>query len=307
MKKTLSLILSLLLLLCALTPALAEAPQRIVVLPVWAAEMLLDAVGPERIVGLSAYCDDPTVTYAVDQAALVEGRVASNNAEGILMLSPDLVVLDTFNDYDGSLTRTLTEAGLPVLTLESPTDYEQIMDRLTQLGEATETEAEAQALVADMRSRLETLSERVADIPEDQRVTMIYYEDAYDQSGNSAGMLCAYGPGSTVDAIARAAGTVNVCDAPNYSSISKETLVTEWKPQMILVASSFYDESFVAHDDGGQGLISAILSDETLSSLPAVQEERVYAIDDRARSATSHYMVEAAERLCELAYPELYE
>lgn len=72
-----------------------EAPQKIVVLPVWAAEITLDLVSTERVVGLSSYMDAPVTTALADKAAKVEKRVSSE-AEAILGLSPDFVVLDTF-------------------------------------------------------------------------------------------------------------------------------------------------------------------------------------------------------------------
>lgn len=92
-----------------------EAPKKIVVLPVWAAEMTLDLVDTGRVAGLSSYMDSSVTTALADTAKKVEKRVASE-AEAILGLTPDLVVLDTFNDADGSLAKTMTDAGVTVLT-----------------------------------------------------------------------------------------------------------------------------------------------------------------------------------------------
>lgn len=72
---------------------LESAPQRIVALPVWAGEMLLDMVETERIVGLSAWGDDPLISATADKAAQVKARVASSDLESLIALSPDLVVL----------------------------------------------------------------------------------------------------------------------------------------------------------------------------------------------------------------------
>jgi hypothetical protein len=41
------------------------------------------------------------------------------------------VILDTFNDYDGSLSKTLSEAGITVLSMVSPVDFDQIKAAVT--------------------------------------------------------------------------------------------------------------------------------------------------------------------------------
>lgn len=330
MKKMLSLLVALLLCMAAL-PAMAtdEAPQRIVSQPVWSTEILLEMVGPERLIGISSYCDNPAVTYVAEEstsvgiiggadgptaiyvtegasAAQVPNRVSSNNAEGILTLSPDLVVMDTFSDWDGALTQTLKDAGINVVQLESPTDFEAVMHRITDLGEVTGEAKQADIMVEAISDRLNAVAKKLQGLTDAERVPVMYYEDMYDATGNSAGLLCAYGPGSTFDAIAAAAGCLNVCDAENYSPISKETLLVEWKPEMLIVSSSYMDENYVMHADGGEQLIAAILADDTLQELPAVKDGKVYAIDDRARSSTSQYMVLAVEELAKLAYPDRF-
>ena len=86
-------------------------PQSIIVTNVWAAEMLLDLVDASRIKGLSAWGDDPVLSATAEKAKAVAARVQTGEPEGIVALKPDLVIIDTFSDPDGSLTKTLTDAG----------------------------------------------------------------------------------------------------------------------------------------------------------------------------------------------------
>lgn len=141
-----------------------EAPKKIVVLPVWAAEMTLDLVDTGRVAGLSSYMDSSVTTALADTAKKVEKRVASE-AEAILGLTPDLVVLDTFNDADGSLAKTLTDAGVTVLTLASPVTYEEITDRLTTLSKALFAADKGDKLVSDMQAKLDAVKAKVKDVP----------------------------------------------------------------------------------------------------------------------------------------------
>ena len=286
---------------------IAGEPQRIVALPVWAGEMLLDMVGADRIAGLSAWGDDPLISATAQQAAAVEARVASSDLEGMIALAPDLVVLDTFSDYDGSMTRTLRDAGVSVLTLNSPTTFEDVEACLLTLGEATGAQASAGQIVEDMRAELSAVAQIVAAVPEDARARAMYYEDYYDATGASAGMLCAYGAGSTFQALCDAAGVVNVCDAPLYSAVSKEKVVGEWQPGLLVVPGITYGADFSAVFDGGEAAKAGILADETLAGLPAVKDGRIVALTECYRSSTSQYMVKAVRELAQAAYPELFE
>lgn len=320
MKKLSALVLTLLLLL---TPTLLmaatvtdaygniitidAAPERIVTLPVWAEEMLLDMVDVSRIAGVSVWGDDPVISATADKAADVAARVSSSDLEGILSLAPDLVIIDTFTDYDGSITKTLNDAGIAVLAIASPTDFDSIRAALGTIGEAVFATEDAQLLVDQMDETLAAIAQTLEGLSEDERVTAMFYEDYYDPSGASAGMLCAYGEDSTFNALCDAAFVVNVCDAPLYSAVSKEKIVGEWKPSMLIVPGISYDADFSTIDDGGETARAGILADETLAALPAVADENIIALSECFRSSTSHYMADGAYELAEAAYPSLFE
>lgn len=287
--------------------AIESEPETIISLPVWATEILLDMVGTDRIVGISVYNDASAISANSDKAALVENRVASNNPEGIVALGPDLVILDTFNDYDGSLTKTLTEAGIVVLCMSSPIDFDQIKDSITTLAKACGTVDEGDAMISDIDAILNEVSQKTSTLSEEEKLSVMYYEDYYDQSGANAGMLCAYGQYSPFDTIAAAAGLVNVCDLDTYSPVDREVVVGEWKPEVLVVPSLLYDENFNAYDDGGASIIAAIKADSMLADLPAIVSDRIFAIPAKYAGSTSHYMAKAVEELAKAAYPELFE
>lgn len=279
-------------------------PQAIVATNVWAGEMLLDLVEPERIKALSAWGDDPVLSSTAGLAAAVETRVNTQEPEGIVAVQPDLVVLDTFSDADGSLTRTLTDANITVLQLASPTDFEQIKAAIATLAKAVGEDEKGAGLIADIDATLAAVNQHLAGLSDEEKLKVMYYEDYYDPSGSSAGMLAAYGAGSPFEAIALAAGLINVCDVQNYSAVSKEKVVGEWKPDILIVPAITYGSDFKAIDDGGASIIEAIKADEIMQTLPAVQNSRVFALTEKYRGSTSHYMVKAVEELAKLAYPD---
>jgi iron complex transport system substrate-binding protein len=282
-------------------------PQSIIVTNVWGAEMLFGLVESSRIKGLSAWGDDPAISAAAEQAKAVTARVKTGDPEGIIALKPDLVILDTFSDPDGSLTQTLTGAGAVVLQMQSPTTFDQIRQAISVIAAAVGESAKGRALIAEMDATLQTVAAKLAGLTDSERKTVLYYEDYYDQSGSNAGMLAAYGKESPFEAIATAAGLVNVCNAATYSAISKEMVVGEWKPDLLIVPAITYTADFKAIDDQGASLIAAIRADKLLQTLPAVQNGQIFALTEKYRGSTSQYMAMAVAELAAKAYPDLFK
>lgn len=285
---------------------ISKAPQSIVITNVWAAEMLFELVDVSRIKGLSAWSDQAAMSAAADKAKAVKARVSTQRAEEIVTLMPDLVIIDSFSDPDGALAKTLKGAGAAVLSMQSPTDFVMIAAAIRTLAKAVGAPEKGEALVADMEKTLNTVKAKVSSVAAADQVKTLYYEAYYDQSGTNAGMLAAYGKGSTFDAIAAAAGLVNVCNAPNYSAISKEKIVGEWKPDLLVVPGITYDANYLPQIDTAKTLVNAALKDPLLKDLPAVQKQQVIALTEIYRSSTSQYMAKAVEELARAAYPKLF-
>lgn len=281
-----------------------SAPKRVIALPLWEAEMIIDLIDADRIVGLSPLIDNPANTSCTEKASRISGRVTSSEAEKILGLQPDLVLLDTFNDFDGSLTATLKGAGITVLTLASPVTFEQIGDRLDTVSRALFVPEKGRQLIDDMNQRLVAVNQKVGGVSE--KIRIMFYDDYYGTDGKSNGMLSAYGKGSPFEAIAQAAGAVNVCTAADYSAVSKETVLNDWKPELLVVPGIRYDESFNAVNDNGASKIAAIKSDAILKTLPAVKNSRLVALQPEYGGSTSHYMTYAVEELAKFCYPDLF-
>lgn len=281
-------------------------PMAIVCTNVWAAEILFELVDTDRLVGLSMWNDEPTMTVTAEKAKSVKTRVSTQQAEGIISLMPYLVIIDSFSDPDGALTKILTDAGAVVLAMNSPTDFTMITDAIRTLAKAVGAIEQGEQIISEMNRTLDGVSEAVDRIKDEDRLKTLFYEAYYDQSGTNAGMLAAYGKGSTFDAIAEAAGLVNVCNAPNYSAVSKEKIVGEWQPDILIVPGIVYNEQYEPSLDLDKSLVEAVLRDPLMETLPAVQNRRVFALTEAYRGSTSQYMAKAVEELAKAAYPQLF-
>lgn len=282
---------------------ITKRPMKIVSLPVWSSEILFDTIDIARIVGISAWGDSAATSATADKAKAVKSRVESKNAEGIVALGPDLVILDTFNDADGALSKTLGEAGITVLLMSSPTDFDEIRNAIVTLATATGDLPKGAEIIGQLNNTLINIKTKTDTLSASKKLTAIYYEDSY---GN-AGMLAAYGKNSPFNAIAEAAGLTNVCDLADYTPVNKEKVVGEWKPQVLVVPSNIYDSNGQAVDEKGATIIAAIKNDPLLKSLPAVKNDRIFALSQKYSGSTSQYMSKAVEELAKAAYPDLFK
>ncbi len=72
-----------------------DTPQRIAIFPLFAEEMLLQMIGSDRIVGISHdyYENGEAYSPTMPLTEHIQGGLGIDQAEGILSLQPDLVVL----------------------------------------------------------------------------------------------------------------------------------------------------------------------------------------------------------------------
>lgn len=284
-----------------------SAPKRIVILPVWASEMILNLVDTSRIAALSPSMDSDTLTACSEQAAKVNTRV-TGEAEAIVSLNPDLVLLDNYSDSTGALSQALKDAGEKVLKLDSPMNFDEIGARLDTISAAVFAKDKGEQIKQDMNDRLSAVKEKVSAVTTPAKVMVC--EEYCGKDGTDTGSLYAYGKDSPFNAIAEEAGAVNVCSAASGSAVSKETVVNDWKPDLLVVSGITYeedDESFKPVSGDGSEMKDALQKDAVLKSLPAVQNNRMAALTEKYRRSTSQYMVNAVEELAKACYPDLFK
>lgn len=289
-----------------------SAPQRIVSLSVWESEMLLDLVDTSSIAALNPYMDSDIVTACADKAAEVHARV-TNEAEAIESVSPDLVLLDNYNDGTGTLTQSLKDDGIKVLKLNSPVNFDEIGDRIHTISTAVFAKDKGTQILQDMNDRLAAVKQKVSAVTTPVKVML--YDPYSGADGTDTNLLYAYGKDSTFNAIAEAAGAVNVCTAASGSAVSKDTVADDWKPDLIVVPGIAYEEKdnedgeeniFTVSGDGGD-VKEAIKNDSVLKSLPAVKNNRMVALSEKYRRSNSQYMAYAVEELAKACYPDLFK
>ncbi|MEK7793942.1 MAG: helical backbone metal receptor, partial [Candidatus Hydrogenedentota bacterium] len=137
----------------------AGPPVRIVSLAPSATEVLFAIGAGDRMVGVTRFCKYPPEA----QTKTSIGGFMDTNYEAIVALRPDLVVLLAIH---GTAKDRLEALGVSTLEMDHRT-LDGILGSIRTAGEVIGAEAAANALIADIESRLDAVSKAVegADRP----------------------------------------------------------------------------------------------------------------------------------------------
>ena len=193
----------------------APKPQRIVSLNLCTDQILLELVGRERIAALSYLSQDP---HGSALAAQAQGlHTVRGNAEEVLALKPDLVLVGTYTTRH--TTAMLRRFGIPVVAIPGANSFEDVAKEMREVAKAVGEEHKAETLIAQFNQRWQAM-----------RASAHTVTTRYTAGGYSAGSNTMY------DAIFDAAGHINGAKRAGvvgYKPLPLERLVQQ-APQIIV-------------------------------------------------------------------------
>lgn len=263
---------------------LAGPAQRIVTLAPSNTELLFALGAGGQMAGRDELSDYPAEAQAVASIGATYGAL---NTETIVALKPDLILAAEVNSPEQM--KGLQDLGLTVFWLANPTDFEGLFQNLMIVGQLTGRTAEADALVADLRARVQAVTDKVAGVT--SRPKVFYELDATDPTKPYT-----VGTGTFMDTLLTLAGGQNVAAGLEsaYPQISAEELVKQ-NPDFILLGDAAYGVN--------PDVVKARAGWEAIA---AVQTGRILAFDDNVASRPGPRLVDGLEALAELLHPELF-
>lgn len=268
-----------------------KKPERIASLTLGTDEMLLYLVDKSRIIALSTLADMVGTSNIVDMAKEFPNKISSQNIESIISLKPDLVFAASW--ADANFLKQLRDAGIVVYCYMTPNNIEQQKATIKEIAHLTGEDKKGEELVAWMDGKLKEIEDRVKNLKEEERLTVMYY----DSSGYTNGT------NTTFDDIVARAGLVNAAakaGIDGWPQISKEKLV-ELNPDIIIVPSVSWTEKTP------EAFAEELKKDASLKDVSAIKNDRVFILPDAHRSAISQYVVYGVEDVAKAAYPELFK
>lgn len=266
-------------LVCA--TALAAPPQRICSVSLAGDEWLALLSPPERVVCVSTFADDASLSNVAGlYPASVARRVA--RLEPVIGRMPDLVLAAPWNDQE--FVRALQRGGIASLILQDVRDFADIRAQALTLGARLEQLERAHQVVAKLDAELAAIDRAVAGARQrPPRVLAVSH-------------LVVAGSGTTVDALIRRAGAINVAAAAGlagHTQVSLERLLA-LDPEWLLLG---LDET-----PSREGFLETY---PQLSALRAVREGRVILMQPRGLTTVTPFLVEGVMELAQRLHPGL--
>lgn len=258
---------------------LERVPERIVSMAPSNTEILFALGVGEKVVGVTSFCNYPPEVAGVEKV----GDAFAPDYEKIVSLKPDLVL--AVGTAESQLVKGLEGYGMKVLVLQAQT-VDQVLEDIELVGKVTGTEKQARELAEDIRSRVEAVRSKTAQIGPEGRARVFWCLDS---------QLWTVGPGSFVNDLIAVAGGVNVAAGLGqpYGQFSMESLL-EADPDVIVIPVL---EPSVPAD---------LARLDGWSRLEAVRQGRVFTIDPDLVSRPGPRIAEAIESLAALLYPDLF-
>jgi iron complex transport system substrate-binding protein len=250
-------------------------PERVVSLTPSNDEILCALVDENRIAGLSQFSRDDAASYVADAARRINVFV-DRNAEQVVSLRPDLVLAARYTKLD--LQGLLAETRTPLIVMTDFRNFNDVEANLRLIGRAVGEEARAEAVIGEMRRKLDAARSRLR--PESAALRALYLA-----SGNFSA-----GSGTSIHEILAAAGLKNAAAEAGIKGHVKlaSEQITEINPDVILIASGY---------ERDRGFRQALENDAQLSAVKAVKEKRIVEVQARGLLTVSHHVADGVDAL----------
>ena len=205
------------------------------------------------------------------------------STEEMLRIGPDLVLhggLGRIKQADALKKQAPT---LPVVIAHFET-LEQYMDDIRIVAQCVNAEGRAETLISYLQQKIEYVRSKVQDIPEDQKVRVLY-------GGHEIYRI--YTPDTFEHAQIDVAGGINVARDLSgwHPEVSAEQIII-WDPQVVILLNG--------------ADVNAVLNDSKLAGVSAVKNRQVYALPEASWAYSSPRALFCMEWLATKLYPERF-
>ena len=268
------------------TITISARPERIVSLAPANTEILFAVGAGDRVVAVTEYC-----TFPEEAATLpVIGGYSTINIERIVAANPDLIFAYHGNGEEN--INYLKHLGYNVITLNADSIAGTLHD-IRLVGEAVGCTETAEKLVSDMEVRLSAVSEKLAGVPESEKPTMVHsmWTDPLWVSGNH----------TFQNEVIQYAGGINaVVTTEGWGIVTLEKFLLI-DPDIIFV------DTGMGMGEGAQDVLkNYFLTEPRLSTLTAVQNGHVYAVNADIIDRGGPRLVDGVEAIASIAHPEIF-
>ncbi len=259
---------------------IGQEPEEIASMVPSVTETLFEVGAGDRVVGVSEAGDYPEEVESIEEV----GNYNEVNAEKIASLQTDLLFLSYDSTTEDQAESLQDRTGAKVVVI-NPTSVDEAIQSIGTVGEVVGNEDQAEAVEERLRSELDDLRSEVEGLPEPE----MFYEVGYDP-------LFTAGPGSFVnDAINLAGGENIAADAGQaYPQYSVEKILED-------------DPRYYLAGESSGATVKGIKSRQQYSSLTAVEQDKVFVINDDLVTRPGPRIVDGVREIAEVIHPEAFD
>jgi iron complex transport system substrate-binding protein len=242
-------------------------------------EIVFAVGGGDRLVGRTSYCDYPPEARSVAEV----GDTLHPSLERVIALKPQVVLISTSSQLE-VFTRQLQNQNIAVFVTD-PHDLEDVFRSIQQIGEILGQRNQAAALVQSLALRTAAVEKAVKQKPP----VRVFYQ-------LSAEPLYTAGHDSFVTDLMRRAGAISVtADVPGaWPKYSNESALAS-KPEAIILPTG-----------GSMGTGNSKVA-EALRHSPAVEQGRVYRINDDHLVRPGPRAIDGLEEMARALHPDAFK
>jgi iron complex transport system substrate-binding protein len=250
-----------------------DHPHRLICLAPNTADAVFALGAGNDVIGVSSYTKYPAEAARKPQI----GEPMSPSVELIVSMRPDLVIGG--GEFNRSLADKLQNYGIPVYLI-APHGVEGILRSMTSLGHALNRDAQAAALVARLRARIQAVRRRVQGKPP-LPVMMLIWHDPVTTIGRDSYIS---------QLIEMAGGRSVTSDLPReWPTISFENLVVRAPQNLLVVRDAKMSFNDLARRPEWQ-------------AIPAIRNRHIYSVDERLY-LSSPAAIDALEEMAKEFHP----
>jgi iron complex transport system substrate-binding protein len=267
---------------------LDAAPERIVSLAPSNTEIVCALGACDRLVGVTDFDDYPPEVAEIEDVVIA----ATVDVELVVAAEPDLVLAAGNELTPSPVIAQLEELGLPVLVLY-PESLPEVYADIGVVGELLGADPEADAIVAEMRDRVDAVAEAVDGAERPAALYEVFYAE---------GSTYTAGEGSFLASMLELAGAEPITgDAQGL--IGSEDLVAA-DPELILLGTASYDPGLADADSA----LSAVAGRPGWGDLAAVRDGAVIPyLDDILTTRPGPRIVDGLEALARAIHPDRFD
>lgn len=258
---------------------LDKEPTRVISLAPSATETIFALGRGNLLVGRTDYCNYPKEATKIESI----GKLQEPNIEKIISLKPDVVFATSLTKPD--IIKKLQDANIKVLNvLENTMNFEDVYRNITLFGDALNAKDKSDEIIKDMKDKVISISNKTKNTQKPK----VYYVISYGEAGDYTAT------GDTfISELINLAGADNIAKGAKGWKYTKEKIIAN-NPDIIIV-SKYMDSK------------KGFMSDSSYKSLKAVQENKVFEIDNNNLDIPGPRLLDGLEELTKIIHPELFK